>query len=220
MKKITVITGHYGSGKTNLAVNLALECSRTGEPVTVVDLDIVNPYFRTADFAELFKAHGITLAATAYANTSLDIPAVTFDLERLAFELGHLRVDVGGDDAGAAALGRYSAALNEYAPDRLDMLYVINRYRYTVDNSDEEAALLHDIEAASRMSCTGIVNNSNLGIETTAELFKNSMQYAEKISELTKLPIVFNVCRSDIEIDVPNRLSAEIYVKPIWERGN
>ena len=70
------------------------------------------------------------------------------------------------------------------------------------------------------MSCTGIVNNSNLGIETTAELFKNSMQYAEKISELTKLPIVFNVCRSDIEIDVPNRLSAKIYVKPIWERGN
>ena len=138
----------------------------------------------------------------------------------MAFEPGHLIVDVGGDDAGAAALGRYSAALNEYAPDRLDMLYVINRYRYTVDNSDEEAALLHDIEAASRMNCTGIVNNSNLGIETTAELFKNSMQYAEKISELTGLPIVFNVCRSDIEIDVPNRLSAEIYVKPIWERGN
>ena len=65
MKKITVITGHYGSGKTNLAVNLALECSKTGEPVTVVDLDIVNPYFRTADFAELFRSHGITLVSTA-----------------------------------------------------------------------------------------------------------------------------------------------------------
>ena len=220
MKKITVITGHYGSGKTNLAVNLALECSKTGDPVTVVDLDIVNPYFRTADFAELFKAHGITLAATAYANTSLDIPAVTFDLERMAYEPGYLIVDVGGDDAGAAALGRYSAALNEYVLDRLDMLYVINRYRYTVDNAAEEAALLRNIEAASRMNCTGIINNSNLGIETTAEIFLNSIQYVQKISELTRLPIVFNVCRSDIEIDVPNRLSAKIYVKPIWERGN
>lgn len=219
MKKITVITGHYGSGKTNLSVNLALDRARTGEQVTVVDLDIVNPYFRTADFAELFEAHGITLAATAYANTSLDIPAVTFDLERMAYEPGYLIVDVGGDDAGAAALGRYSAALNEYAPDKLDMLYVINRYRYAVDNADEEAALLRDIETASRMRCTGIVNNSNLGVETTAELIESSLPYAERVSELTGLPVVFNVCRSDISTDVKNRLSAEIYVKPIWERG-
>ena len=220
MKKITVITGHYGSGKTNLAVNLALECSKTGEPVTVVDLDIVNPYFRTADFAELFRSHGITLVSTAYANTSLDIPAVTFDLERMAFEPGHLIVDVGGDDAGAAALGRYSAALNEYAPNRLDMLYVINRYRYVNENTAEEAALLRNIEAVSRMRCTGIVNNSNLGAETTAELIADSLPYVGRVSELTGLPIVFNVCRSDIAINVPNRLSAEIYVKPIWERGN
>lgn len=219
MKKITVITGHYGSGKTNLSVNLALDCARKGERVTIVDLDIVNPYFRTADFAELFKEHGITFAATAYANTSLDIPAVTFDLERMAYESGFLIADVGGDDAGASALGRYSSALNEYAPDKLDMLYVINRYRYVRDYANEETALLRDIEAASRMHCTGIVNNSNLGAETTAEHIVEALPYVSRVSELTGLPTVFNVCRSDIALDIPNRLSVEIYVKTIWERG-
>ena len=100
MKKITIITGHY------LAVNLALRLADAGEKVTIVDFDIVNPYFRTADFAELFQKHGVTLAASMYANTSLDIPAISFDMERMAYEPGYLIVDVGGDDAGAIGLGR------------------------------------------------------------------------------------------------------------------
>ena len=86
MKRITLITGHYGSGKTNFAVNLALRQAAEGKKVTVVDLDIVNPYFRTADFAELFEQNGIHLEKTLYANTSLDIPAISFDLARLAYE--------------------------------------------------------------------------------------------------------------------------------------
>ena len=105
MKKITIITGHYGSGETNLAVNLALQLADAGEKVTIVDFDIVNPYFRTADFAKLFEERGVTLAASMYANTSLDIPAISFDMERMAYEPGYLIVDVGGDDAGAGARG-------------------------------------------------------------------------------------------------------------------
>ena len=101
MKRITLITGHYGSGKTNFAVNLALRQAAEGKKVTVVDLDIVNPYFRTADFAELFEQNGIHLEKTLYANTSLDIPAISFDLARLAYEEECLIIDVGGDDAGA-----------------------------------------------------------------------------------------------------------------------
>ena len=110
MKKITIITGHYGSGKTNLAVNLALRLADAGEKVTIVDFDIVNPYFRTADFAKLFEERGVTLAASMYANTSLDIPAISFDMERMAYEDGYLIIDVGGDDAGAIGLGRYAEA--------------------------------------------------------------------------------------------------------------
>ena len=95
MKRITLITGHYGSGKTNFAVNLALRQAAEGKKVTVVDLDIVNPYFRTADFAELFEQNGIHLEKTLYANTSLDIPAISFDLARLAYEEECLIIDVG-----------------------------------------------------------------------------------------------------------------------------
>lgn len=217
MKKITIITGHYGSGKTNLSVNMALSLAKTGERVTVADLDIVNPYFRTADFAELFKEYGIALAAPVYANTSLDIPALDFDLERIAFEPGYLIVDVGGDDAGAAALGRYSSALNTYSPDELDMWYVVNRYRYAEENPDEEASLLRSVESASRMRCTGIVNNSNLGADTTEKLIENSVPYAEQVAALTRLPVLYNVCRADISADIVNRLNVDVYVKPPFD---
>ena len=115
MKRITIITGHYGSGKTNLSVNLAVNAAKEGKKVTVVDLDIVNPYFRTADFQQLFNEMGITLLAPDYANSNLDIPALSFDVEQLACQNnGNLIIDVGGDDAGAIALGRYADALEQF----------------------------------------------------------------------------------------------------------
>ena len=186
MKKITIITGHYGSGKTNLAVNLALQLADAGEKVTIVDFDIVNPYFRTADFAKLFAEHGVTLAASMYANTSLDIPAISFDMERMAYEPGYLIVDVGGDDAGAIGLGRYAEGFAAYAPDQLDMWYVVNRYRYLTEEPQETLELMYEIEAVSRMRHTGIVNNSNLGRETTAETILQAMPYAEEIAKQAK----------------------------------
>ena len=104
-----------------------------------------------------------------YANTSLDIPAISFDMERMAYERGYLIVDVGGDDAGAIGLGRYAEGFSAYAPDQLDLWYVVNRYRYLTEEPGETLKLMYEIEAVSRMRHTGIVNNSNLGKETTAD---------------------------------------------------
>ena len=106
-RKINIITGHYGSGKTNVSVNMALDLAEKGEKVTVVDLDIVNPYFRTADFKELFGEHNISLTVPTYANSNLDIPALGFDMNGIADREGYIIIDVGGDDEGAKALGRY-----------------------------------------------------------------------------------------------------------------
>lgn len=217
MKKITIITGHYGSGKTNLAVNLALRLGDAGEKVTVVDFDIVNPYFRTADFAELFESHGVTLAASMYANTSLDIPAISFDMERMAYEPGYLIVDVGGDDAGAIGLGRYAQGFASYAPEQLDMWYVVNRYRYLTEEPEETLTLMREIEAVSRMRHTGIVNNSNLGKETTAQTILHALPYAEKIAKQADLPLVYTAYCSNLTVDVPNPLPVQVYVKPVWE---
>ena len=125
MKRITIITGHYGSGKTNLSVNLALKAAAEGKSAAVVDLDLVNPYFRTTDFRNLFEENNIKLIAPDFANTNLDVPSIQFDVEQLAKSEDCLIIDVGGDDAGAAALGRYSGALLNMW-DNVDMLYVIN----------------------------------------------------------------------------------------------
>ena len=103
--KITVITGHYGCGKTNVAVNIALKLAAEGKKVTVVDLDIVNPYFRTADFGELFDGKGIELIVPMYANSNLDIPALSFDLGAIINGSSYTVIDVGGDPEGAIALG-------------------------------------------------------------------------------------------------------------------
>ncbi len=218
MKKITIITGHYGSGKTNLAVNLAVQAHREGRSVAVVDLDIVNPYFRTADFKGLFEEKGIKLIAPDFANSNLDIPSIQFDLEQIASNEDCLIIDVGGDDAGAVALGRYAEALSAYGDD-IDMLYVINQRRYLTATPDETVSLMYEIENASRMKHTAIVNNTNLGNETTLEIIEESAKFAYEVSEKTGLLIAFTVFPEECAelTENPDAYPVKVYVKPIWE---
>jgi len=217
MKKITIVTGHYGSGKTNISVNLAIKLAEAGKKVTVVDLDIVNPYFRTADLGEMFENKGIELVAPMYANSNLDIPAISFDLERIASDDGYLIIDVGGDDAGAIALGRYAEAFKQFEND-IDMLYVVNCYRYLTRTSDEALELMYEIEAASKMKHTAIVNNSNLSHETTSETIDNSIGFAKEIAQKAGLPIKYTAVPYDISCKAENPMPIEIYVKKIWEQ--
>ena len=216
MKKINIVTGHYGSGKTNFSANLAVDLASKGEKVTVADLDIVNPYFRSADFEELFGSRGITLAAPMYANSNLDIPAISFDLERIASEEGYLVVDVGGDDAGAIALGRYAKAFSEISGS-VDMLYVVNCRRFLTRTAEEALELMYEIEAAAGMKHTAIVNNTNLLYETTAEVLEQSEAFAAEISRKSGLPIAYTCIPLGISANVTNPFPVEIYVKKIWE---
>lgn len=216
MKKITVVTGHYGSGKTNFSANLAIKLAGEGKKVTVADLDIVNPYFRSADFAELFKEKNVTLAAPMFANTNLDIPAISFDLERIAEEDGYLIVDVGGDEDGAAALGRYANGLSAHS-DNIEVVYVVNMYRYLTGTAEGAVQFMNEIADASKLKHTAIVNNSNLAEETTAERIEASVPYVEKICELTGLPLLYTVVSGGIKANVPDPFEAEVYVKKIWD---
>lgn len=218
MKKITIITGHYGSGKTNLSVNLAIQAHREGKSVAVVDLDIVNPYFRTADFKNLFEENNIKLIAPDFANSNLDIPSIQFDLEQIAKNEDCLIIDVGGDDAGAVALGRYAEALSAYGND-VDIFYVINQRRYLTATPEETISLMYEIENASRMKHTAIVNNTNLGNETTLEIVEDSEKFASEISVRTGLPVVFTTFPEECAelTDNPDAYPVKIYVKPLWE---
>ena len=189
-KKIIVVTGHFGSGKTNFSTALALDLAAKGKKVTVVDFDLVNPYFRTADFKEAFEKRGITLRAPDYANTNVDIPSIQFDLGGLAAAEGHLIIDVGGDEDGAVALGRYSHVLNSYAEtDELDMLGVVSFRRYLTRTAAEAEQFLRGIERASRMKLTHLVNNTTLGMETTTEMIAESLPLIGELSERMGLPV-------------------------------
>jgi hypothetical protein len=196
VKKIIAVTGHYGVGKTYVAAGLAKKLVRTGMPVTIVDLDIVNPYFRTADARTSLEKIGVKVIAPLYAGTNLDIPAINFGFEEIISggisHGGYVIIDVGGDDSGALALGRYKTVLDGYA-DELSLLYVINCYRFLTLTPEDAVNYLREIELASRLKVTGIVNNSNLGSETAAADIENSAAFARKVSELTGLPIVENV---------------------------
>ncbi len=193
-----MITGHYGSGKTSLAVDLAVHFADMGERVCVIDMDIVNPYYRTADFSELFEKFGIKLVSPQYANTNLDIPALCFDMDALIDSYDRIIADVGGDDAGAIALGQYSAVLRKRG---YDMIYVVNKYRLLTSTPEEALELLGDIELVSGLKATGIVNCSNLGAETTADIVLDSIPYAEECARITGLPLLFTSADERLGLD-------------------
>lgn len=217
MKKISIITGHYGCGKTNISANLAIKLSENNK-VTVVDLDIVNPYFRTADFTDIFSGHNIELVKSIYANTNLDIPAISFDLERICSDDGYCIIDVGGDDDGATALGRYAEAFARFKDD-IEFYYVINACRYFENEKDEALALLYDIENASHMKATAIINNTNLGKETTEQLIIDNLSYVEGIAKKANLPVRMVTAPSFLRSDRLDKIVnyTDIYVKPIWD---
>lgn len=215
IKKISIITGHYGSGKTNVSVNLALSLKSEGKKVVVIDLDIVNPYFRTADFKELLEEKGIEVITPIYANTNLDIPALPASISAaLEQDEKYVVIDVGGDDAGAIALGRYAKIL---ANRDYDMYYVINAYRYMTKNSAEATELLREIEDAARIKGTKLINNSNLGKLTTLESVSRSTEFADEVSKLTKLPVAFTCIKNDVDCKSEDFFPCEIFVKSVWD---
>ena len=197
MSRVTLFAGHYGSGKTNIAVNFALKLRETHERVIIADLDIVNPYFRTKDSLEELTKAGIRLISSEYANSNVDLPALPTEMYAITDDTGAMAVvDIGGDDRGAYALGRYQPAILE--ENDYDMLFVCNMYRPLTTTAADTIEVMREIEAACHMPFTGIVNNSNLGDATTPEDILASLPYAEAIAEETGLPIRFTSVRADL----------------------
>ena len=216
LSKLTVVTGHYGSGKTNFSVNAALGIAAKGGKCTVIDLDIVNPYFRTADFGDMFRSRGIELFAPAYANTNLDIPSLNIPLESILADGGYVVIDVGGDDEGAKALGRYAPLISGFADKQ--MLYVINKFRYLTKEPADAAQVMLEIEQSSGLRHTGLVNNSSLGAETTADTVRSSLGFAEEVSKLTGLPIAATCAvEGAMPAEAPSPCTVKRYVHNLWE---
>ena len=187
-KRLTLFAGHYGSGKTNIAVNYAMLLADEGKKVCIADLDIVNPYFRTKDSESELEQKGITLICSQYANSNVDFPAIPAESYRLVQDKSCFGViDIGGDDRGAYALGRFADAIKAEGDYR--MAFVLNRYRPLTSTVEDAVEIMREIEAASGIQFNCIVNNSNIGSETTEETVLKSIAFAEELSAVTGLPI-------------------------------
>jgi len=187
-KRIVLLAGHYGSGKTNIAVNLAFYLKKFRDRVAVADIDIVNPYFRSKDSVQELQAAGIRMIASEYAGTNVDVPALPQEMYSIIDDRGLSAViDLGGDDRGALAMGRWRDAI--LAEDDYEMLFVVNRFRPLTRDAQSAIEVMHEIEDASGMRFTAVVNNSNLGNETTTEDVLGSAEYAAEICRRTGLPL-------------------------------
>ncbi|WP_226087070.1 hypothetical protein [Mesobacillus sp. S13] len=196
---ITIITGHFGSGKTEISLNLALEARKTKARTAVADLDIVNPYYRARDAREILNQNGIELIAPAERLAAADLPIVPGDMGRVIYDPEYkLIVDAGGDKDGATALGQF---YNDWKDMKLEVLFILNANRPYVSTLEGAVETLQKIEAASRLKITGIINNSNVGSETTIQDVEKGLALCKELSDQLGIPLLTTM--------VPEHLSAE-----------
>ena len=215
-KRLTLFAGHYGSGKTNIAVNYALHLAAEGKKVCIADLDIVNPYFRTKDSAAVLGNAGVELISPRFANSNVDLPALPAEAYRLVQDKSVYGImDIGGDDRGAYALGRYTPFIKEENDYR--MAFVANPYRPLTRIPEEALEVMREIEAACSLCFTCIVNNANLGTETTPDAVLESAGYMETLSKLSGLPLWLTAAEqtvaSQLTGKVENLLSMQLQEK-------
>jgi hypothetical protein len=188
-RRINIFTGHFGSGKTEVAVNFALKLAEEDHKTAIVDFDIVNPFFRTVDAKASLEEKNIWVIAPRYANTNIDVPALPPEINTV-FEKKEYKIifDVGGDDLGAKVLSRYN---EDILNDDYEMFFVINSRRPMTDTEEKIDEMIYEIEGSSRLKITKIINNTNLLQYTTAEDIIEGHRLIEKVSNKRKIPISF-----------------------------
>jgi len=189
---IVILVGHFGSGKSEIAVNLSLGFAARGERVTLVDLDVVKPYFRCRAAKDDVEAKGVRLVVPGgdrfYADLPIIVPEVKGALMGADGRGGRVIVDAGGDDTGARALGSLVEAID---PARAETLFVVNTRRPFAESEKAIAAMLRDVEASARRSVTGLVANTHLIEETTAEVVREGIDAASALADATGIPLRF-----------------------------
>jgi S-adenosylhomocysteine hydrolase len=215
--KLTVICGHYGSGKTNFAINYATDAAKNGNDVTLADMDIVNPYFTSSEYTDVLEKNGVKVISPVFARTNMEVTALPASMYSLFDTEGDVMIDAGGDDAGATVLGRFADKIKERG---YEMLYVTNMYRPSTSVPEDSVSVLREIEDACGLKATAIVNNSHLKNESTASLITDSLSYGKEVARLARIPLLFTTVPFSLKESMPKDeyfYPVAVYVGTIWE---
>ena len=214
-----VLTGHYGSGKSELAVNLALKLSRDAGHIAVVDLDIANPYFRSREAADRLKRHGVRLVGNAYGyDITQDLPALSSSIKQyLGSPDFKCIVDVGGNESGARVLNQFSDVLRE---KDAKLFIVVNVFRPETDTVSKTISMIKSIEAETGQFISGILNNSNMLRKTKPHHISYGFNMLLEVSKQTGIPIVASCACEDLCGEISGSCGSlmpiEILMRPGW----
>lgn len=223
-KRINIFTGHFGSGKTEVAVNYALKLAGAGHKTAIVDFDIVNPFFRTADAKEELEKNNIWAILPMYANTNVDVPAIPPEIYSLFQKKEYKAVlDVGGDDLGAKAVSRFK---EEIVSDDYEMFFVVNTRRGMTDTPGKIIEMISLIEESANIKVTKLVNNTNLLEETTPEILLEGNRIIAQASEKSGIPIGITAGMEDVVKNLTGEMLGGSEILPMtkqihlpWNKG-
>ena len=219
-----IFTGHVGSGKTETAVNFAFELKKQKPEgkVALLDLDIINPFFRSADAKKMLEDAGITVEIPLYANTNVDIPALTGKMGALIENTEYdVVLDIGGDDLGARAVGYYSEIIKK-RPHTI--YFVANSFRPFTSTLESAVKIYDEVEASTSLKINGIINNSNLLEHTTAETVTDGLSLVEKLAKEKDVPVLLHAAMRPVAEELQkkfpemNILPMDVYVKLLFAR--
>jgi len=198
MKKVKVLIGNYGSGKSELALNFAVQAAARGDRTELIDLDMVNTYFRLTERGKMVEQKEIRLVSPNFACSgieTLSLPAevksaFTLDWDTVVF-------DVGGDSVGSTALGQFHQDFLDLAPENLEVLNVINIRRPLAGTIEKILHLQEDMQVHSRLKITGMINNTNLAVKTGPEELRDGYEMIKQVSQITGVPVAYTTGKQE-----------------------
>lgn len=219
-ERLILFTGHFGSGKTELAVNYAIRSANAGNKTILVDLDIVNPFFRSTEVKDTLEAHGVKVISPNFATTGVDVPSLPAEVYSVfADKSAKVIFDVGGDEVGARALGAYYPY---FMKEAYRMFYVINARRPFSSKMDDVLEMFHEVQQKSRLKVTDLINNTNLSYETEFCDIMEGNDFIVQVSEHINIPVTYISGVREVLDKLPDEMSSklfpiDLYMKPPWK---